>query len=214
MIEGGRLTKLQIVAAAPRNRGCCRRRWRKGTAVPLEALYAQANRAGRRRLSVLRRERWMDRPPGSGRSCPCIVSTGILRCAGRMMRSSSAPPSWARSSAISWRTRVGEVPAEAPAPLPNGLVADLDAARLQDQLDLPEVQAEAVVQPHGLADDRGREAEAAVKGACLCPRTCHESPASANLTAPAAAVRRLLVRKLPTRLTRTAPAGLFAPTSD
>lgn len=59
---------------------------------------------------------------------------------------------------------VGELPSEAQAPLPDRLVLDLDAERRQDQLDLPQAQTEALVQPYGLVDDLGREAEAAVGG--------------------------------------------------
>lgn len=81
--------------------------------------------------------------------------------------------------------RVGEVPAEAQAPLPDRLVADLDAARRQDQLYLPHAQAEAVVQPHGLADDRGREAEASVGGGVVhMSANMPRGPSPANLTAP------------------------------
>jgi hypothetical protein len=58
--------------------------------------------------------------------------------------------------------RVGERPAEAPAPGADALVAHDDAALGQDQLDLAQAQAEAVVEPHGVADDLGRETEAAV----------------------------------------------------
>src|SRR5690348_2923627 len=59
--------------------------------------------------------------------------------------------------------RVGEGATEPKAPGPNALVAHDDAALGQDRLDLTQAQAEAVVEPHGVADDLGREAEAAVR---------------------------------------------------
>src|SRR3954452_21541464 len=59
--------------------------------------------------------------------------------------------------------RVGERPPEAQGPSADALVAHDDAALGQDRLDLAQAQAEAVVEPHGVADDLGREAEAAVR---------------------------------------------------
>ena len=52
---------------------------------------------------------------------------------------------------------------EAQTPLADGLVADHDPARCEDQLDLSQAQVEAVIQPNGLIDDFGRKTEAAVR---------------------------------------------------
>ena len=57
-------------------------------------------------------------------------------------------------------------PSEAQAPLADGLVADHDAPSGQDQFDLPQAQAEAVIQPNGLVDDFRRKTEAAVGVGC------------------------------------------------
>ena len=51
-------------------------------------------------------------------------------------------------------------PSEAQAPLANGLVADHDTPRGQDQFDLSQAQAEAVIQPDRLVDDFSRKTEA------------------------------------------------------
>ena len=59
--------------------------------------------------------------------------------------------------------RVGEGPPEPQAPGADALVAHDDAALGQDRLDVAQAQAEAVVEPHRVADDLGREAEAAVR---------------------------------------------------
>src|SRR4051794_5992852 len=59
--------------------------------------------------------------------------------------------------------RVGEHPPEAQAPGADALVAHHHATFGQDRLDLAQAQAEAVVEPYGVADDLGREAEAAVR---------------------------------------------------
>ena len=53
---------------------------------------------------------------------------------------------------------VGEGLGELPAPAPDRLVGNLNAAFGQHQFDVPEAQAERVVQPDGMADDFGREA--------------------------------------------------------
>ena len=58
---------------------------------------------------------------------------------------------------------VGELPAEAQAPLADCLVADHDAACGQDRLDIAQAQAEAVTQPHRVPDHLGRVAEAATR---------------------------------------------------
>ena len=49
--------------------------------------------------------------------------------------------------------RIGEDPAKAQAPLADALLADHDPTRRQDQLDITEAQAEAVIEPHGMLDD-------------------------------------------------------------
>ena len=59
--------------------------------------------------------------------------------------------------------RIGEDPAEAQAPLADALVADDDPTRRQDQLNISQAQAEAVIEPDRMLDDRGREAEAAIR---------------------------------------------------
>ena len=59
--------------------------------------------------------------------------------------------------------RGGKRPAEAQAPGADALVADHYAALGQDRLDLAQAQAEAVVEPYGVGDDLGREAEAAAR---------------------------------------------------
>src|SRR3984893_6620235 len=58
--------------------------------------------------------------------------------------------------------RIGEDPAEAQAPLADALVADDDPTRRQDQLNISQAQAEAVIEPDRMLDDRGREAKAAI----------------------------------------------------
>jgi hypothetical protein len=61
----------------------------------------------------------------------------------------------------------GEAPAELQAPAPDALVGDDHAPLGQEQLDVPEAQAEAVVQPDRVADDLAGEAVAAVQVGCL-----------------------------------------------
>jgi hypothetical protein len=57
---------------------------------------------------------------------------------------------------------LGEVLAEAPAPLPDALVRDLDAVLGQNQRDLAQTQAKTVVQPNRFVDDLGRIAKTTV----------------------------------------------------
>jgi hypothetical protein len=57
---------------------------------------------------------------------------------------------------------LGVGPSEAQAPLADGLVADHDASRREDQFDFAQAEAEAVIQPDGLIDDFSREAVSAV----------------------------------------------------
>ena len=47
--------------------------------------------------------------------------------------------------------------AELPAPLADGFVGDDDSTGKQQLFDIPIAQAEAVIQPHAVADDLGRE---------------------------------------------------------
>jgi hypothetical protein len=56
----------------------------------------------------------------------------------------------------------GELGAEVLAPLPEALVCDGDAPLGQDELDVPQAEAEQVVELDGVADDLGREAVAGV----------------------------------------------------
>src|SRR5690349_12155602 len=62
--------------------------------------------------------------------------------------------------------RIGEDPAEAQAPLADALVADDDSTRRQDQLNISQAQAEAVIEPDRMLDDRGRETKAAIRVRC------------------------------------------------
>src|ERR1700736_5143748 len=58
---------------------------------------------------------------------------------------------------------IGEHPAEAQAPLADALVTDDDPTRRQDQFNITKAQTEAVIEPHGMLDDLGREAEATIR---------------------------------------------------
>ena len=58
---------------------------------------------------------------------------------------------------------VGKGLGELPAPAPDRLVGNLNAAFGQHQLDVPEAEAERVAQPNGVADDFGREAVTMVR---------------------------------------------------
>src|SRR3954451_5303746 len=58
---------------------------------------------------------------------------------------------------------VGKQPAETQAPLTDALVADHDAASGQDQLDITQAEAEAVIQPDSVLDHLGRKPEATVE---------------------------------------------------
>jgi hypothetical protein len=59
--------------------------------------------------------------------------------------------------------RIGEDPAEAQAPLADAFVADDDPTRREDQLNNSQAQAEAVIEPDRVLDDRGWEPEAAIR---------------------------------------------------
>ena len=56
----------------------------------------------------------------------------------------------------------GELAAEGQTPLPDTFVADADAPLGEDQFDVPEAQAEQMVQPDCVADDLGWEAVSGV----------------------------------------------------
>jgi len=64
---------------------------------------------------------------------------------------SAAPPNFRQS--------LGELAA----PAPDRFVGNLHAAFGQHQLDVPQAQAEGMVQPDGVADDLGREAVTMVR---------------------------------------------------
>jgi hypothetical protein len=76
-----------------------------------------------------------------------------------------------------------EVGAELEAPPAHALVAGRDAPLGQDELHLAQAQAEDVIEPHGVADDLGREAVfGVVAGPDVIPRSwpVHFVPASSN----------------------------------
>jgi hypothetical protein len=52
--------------------------------------------------------------------------------------------------------------AESFAPVPNGFVRDSDTAVREEVFDVAEAQGEAVVKPHGVADDGGRKSVAGI----------------------------------------------------
>jgi len=58
---------------------------------------------------------------------------------------------------------VGEALAELLAPPPYRLIGDHDAPLSQEQLDIPEAEAERMIQPHCVADDLRGEAVAVVR---------------------------------------------------
>ena len=58
----------------------------------------------------------------------------------------------------------GEVRTKLPAPVSDALVGDEHAALGQDQLDIPQTEAEYVIQLGGVADDLGREAMPRIRG--------------------------------------------------
>ena len=58
---------------------------------------------------------------------------------------------------------VGKALAEFLAPAPNGLIGDDNATLSQKQLDIPQAEAEHMVQPDSMADDLGGKAMAVVR---------------------------------------------------
>ena len=81
--------------------------------------------------------------------------------------------------------RVGEDPAEAQAPLADALVADDDPTRRQDQLNVSQAQAEAVIEPDRMLDDRGLARKPRYWfGGIVMFTACHGPAEAANLTAP------------------------------
>src|SRR4051812_5307439 len=75
---------------------------------------------------------------------------------------------WLRHLPHQARTSASRPPklakAELEAPLPYALVSDRDAPPGQEQFNVPETQAEDVVQPGRVADDLGREAVSGISG--------------------------------------------------
>jgi hypothetical protein len=65
---------------------------------------------------------------------------------------------------------------EPEAPLPDALMTDNDTPLGQDQLHVAQAQAEKVVQPHGMADDLGRETVAGVGGGLWRHRASLDQP--------------------------------------
>jgi len=57
---------------------------------------------------------------------------------------------------------IGEDPAKAQALLADALIADHDPTRRQDQLNISQAQAEAVIEPYGMLDNLARKAEATI----------------------------------------------------
>ena len=80
----------------------------------------------------------------------------------------------------------GKQPAEAPSPFSYGFVAHHNAACREDQFNLSQAQAEAVIQPHGVLDDLGAKAEATigVNGGGVIASSLPYAAPRANLTAP------------------------------
>ena len=94
--------------------------------------------------------------------------------------------------------------------MPDALMGHHDAALGQDQLDVTQAQAEDVIQPHGVADDLGRETGAGdrtrVRVSCCQPRPAIVPvPAPANLTMPSKGFEQLASDKITMRL-----GGLYA----
>jgi hypothetical protein len=58
---------------------------------------------------------------------------------------------------------IGKQPAEAQSPLANSLVADHDTSGRQDQLNIPQAQAQAVIQPHWMLGDLDWVPEATIR---------------------------------------------------
>jgi hypothetical protein len=58
---------------------------------------------------------------------------------------------------------IGKQPTEAQAPLADALIADHDASGRQDQLDVTQAEAEAILQPDRMLDDLDRVSEAAIR---------------------------------------------------
>jgi len=77
---------------------------------------------------------------------------------------------------------VGETLTEFLAPAPHCLVGHDHTTFGQNQLNVPETQAEHVVQPDGMADDLGREAVAVMRVGCGFMLSV--SPASASQASP------------------------------
>ncbi len=69
--------------------------------------------------------------------------------------------------------------AELSTPLPDALVGDNDPPFCQEIFDISEAQAEAVVQPNGMADDLRREPVSAVAGCvAIHPGSLPDTPST------------------------------------
>ena len=62
----------------------------------------------------------------------------------------------------------GKVSTELQAPMPDALMGHHDAAFGEDQFDVPQAEAEDVIQPDGVADDLGRKPMPGIRGGFLC----------------------------------------------
>jgi hypothetical protein len=87
----------------------------------------------------------------------------------------------ARRGMIPAADLVGERLAELERPLSHRFVADEDAAGGEHLLDHPQAEREAEVEPHGVADDLGREAMAGVRG---LGRRDHAEPGRTHEVSP------------------------------
>jgi hypothetical protein len=68
------------------------------------------------------------------------------------------PRPWAAAA-----NATGKALAEFPAPAPHCLIGDSNAPFGQEQLDIPQAEAEHMIQPHSMADDAGGKAMAVVR---------------------------------------------------
>jgi hypothetical protein len=72
------------------------------------------------------------------------------------------------------------LPAKTDGPVPDALIADGHAPCRQDQLDVPQTEAEAMIQPDRLRDNLRREPETAIR---MTGRAHASQPATPNPTA-------------------------------
>src|SRR6266853_1468328 len=115
---------------------------------------------------------WFGRSPGhapysSRRVLP--VARARTRSPRPKLRALGSPPADLLVAALGGRPRRGvfcrhrAIDDKWQAPLADALVADDDPTRRQDQLNISQAQAEAVIEPDRMLYDRGREAEAAIR---------------------------------------------------